>query len=441
MAQSQPSKAGCIQNLYGHTGDQKSSAHFVPHRKDSYSEISCSLGRRIFSVFHISSIYKNESGIVTAVALLLLAVLVLLGTSAMVMTSTDILISGNYKVSEVAFYAAEAGVEEARARLRGAATAKINDTAPNSPEWKAYIGTLAMAQAKGFNSGSSSHSRLDSLQTGMNYVVEIRHKVDAANKVVYSAGNNIYLVTSTGYTGNSSRTVELEVVRASPLTVPGPLYVEANANIQGASTVIIGADPATGKEPCGGPSVAAVTTTNAASSVEIHQNATVTGSPLVKEYGADLDIEAMVNSLKQQANFSYNVTSATHTGMNWGTPTIIANTKPSTCSVHNIVYYNTNGTDIKLAGGTSGCGILLVDGDLDVNGGFAWHGVLVVTGSLKYTGGGNKQVTGGMLAGEDADADVEVGGNASIVYCSSAVNSQTVNLPLRVLSWRDNNQK
>jgi hypothetical protein len=405
------------------------------------------------SVLSTSPICQNERGIVTGVALLWLAALALLGTTAAVVTSTDLLIGGNYKLSEQAFYAAEAGVEEARARLRGSAAAKINDAAPSSTAWKAYIGTLAMAQAKGFNSGSSSHSRVDSLQTDMNYIVEIRHKVavDDPTKVMYwdgtlkrntSTGANIYLVTSTGYTGNSSRTVEAEVTRASPLTVPGPLYVEASANIQGASTVIIGADPTTGKEPCGGPSVAAITTTNAASSVQIHQNATVTGSPLVKEYGLDLDIEAMVKSLKQQANISYNVTSATHTGMNWGTPdTSFGDTKPSTCSVHNIVYYNTNGTDIKLAGGTSGCGILLVDGDLDVNGGFAWHGVVVVTGSLKYTGGGNKQVTGGMLAGEDADADVEVGGNASIVYCSSAVSSQTANLPLRVLSWRDNNLK
>ena len=408
--------------------------------------------RMVSSLVSTPSICRNEHGIVTGVALLLLAALALLGTTAAVVTSTDLLIGGNYKLSEQAFYAAEAGVEEARARLRGSAAAKINDTAPSSLAWKTYIGTLAMAQAEGFNSGSSSHSRVDSLQTNMNYVVEIRHKVAASDptKVMYwdgvlkrntSTGANIYLVTSTGYTGNSSRTVEAEVTRASPLTVPGPLYVEASANIQGASTVIIGADPVTGKEPCGGPSAAAITTTDAASSVQIHENATVTGSPLVKEYGADLDIEAMVNALKQQANFSYNVTSATHTGMNWGTPTIIADTKPSTCSVQHIVYYNTNGSDIKLAGGTSGCGILLVDGDLDVNGGFAWHGVIVVTGSLKYTGGGNKQVTGGMLAGEDADADVEVGGNASIVYCSSAVSNQTANLPLRVLSWRDNNQK
>jgi Tfp pilus assembly protein PilX len=401
--------------------------------------------------FSDASLYQNEIGMVTAVALLLVTVLTLIGTTAVVMTSTDIQIGGNYKVSEVAFYAAEAGVEEARARLRGSATAKINDTAPTSPDWKAYIGTLAMAQAKGFNSSSLSHSRADSLQTSMNYVVEIKHKVDAANKVMYwdgilkrntTTGTNIYLVTSTGYTGNSNRSIEAEVTRASPLTVPGPLYVKSDTDIKGSSTDIIGMDPDTGKEPCGGLAVPAITTINTASTIAMSGNPNVIGSPQIKESGTDLDIDAMVNSLKQMANFSYNVTSATQTGMNWGTPTLGPELEdPSTCNVHNIVYYNTSGTYIKLAGGSTGCGILLVDGDLEVNGGFSWHGVIVVTGSIKYAGGGNKQVTGGMLSGGTVDAEVEVGGNANIVYCSSAVNSQTVNLPLRVLSWKDNNQQ
>ena len=65
------------------------------------------------------------------------------------------------------------------------------------------------------------------------------------------------------------------------------------------------------------------------------------------------------------------------------------------CSDHNIVYYKANGTDIKLSGGSSRCGILLVEGYLEVHGGFSWHGVILVTGSIKYTGGRDKQVTGG----------------------------------------------
>jgi Tfp pilus assembly protein PilX len=409
--------------------------------------------------FSKASLYQNENGMATAVALLLVTVLTLIGTTAVVMTSTDIQISGNYKVSEVAFYAAEAGVEEARARLRSTAGANlIADTSPTSTQWRAYIGTLAMAQKLGFNSSLATHSRTNSLQPGMNYVVEIKHKTDGAGNIMYwgdhdsngtvtrntSAGNsnnrNIYLVTSSGYTANSYRTVEAEVAKLPPITVPSPLYVKADSTIQGSSTNIIGNDA------CGSSDKHAVITTKNPGSVNISGNPSITGvsgtDPDIVYNGPNMDITAMVNSLKTSANFSYNVVSSgasivTHTGMNWGSPTLGATQQdPSACSVHNIVHYNTNETAIKLAGGSSGCGILLVEGDLEVNGGFSWYGVILVTGSVKYAGGGNKQVTGGILSGGTVDADL-IAGNANIVYCSSAVENQTESLPTRMLSWRD----
>jgi Tfp pilus assembly protein PilX len=411
--------------------------------------------KQVFSLsLHQISLCQNESGMITAVALLLMAVLMLLGTTAVVMTSTDIKISGNYKVSEMAFYAAEAGIEEARARLRSTAGANlINDNYSTSTQWRAYIGTLEMAQKLGFNTSLSTHSRTSSLQAGINYVVEIRHKTDGTGNIMYwgdhnndgiitrntaignSDNRNIYLVTSSGYTGNSYRTVEAEVTKSPPITVPAPLYVKADAKIHGNSTDVSGIDL------CGGSDKPGIVTTKNPGSIDISGNPTIVGaggtSPNITYNGANLDIDAMVNSLKKLANFSYTVTSATHTGMNWGTPTEGANLEsPSTCAVHNIVYYDTNGTDIKLAGDSSGCGILLVEGDLDVNGGFSWHGVIIVTGSVKYTGGGGKQVTGGMLSGGTVDADV-IGGNANIIYCSSAISNQTNSFPVRILSWRD----
>jgi Tfp pilus assembly protein PilX len=415
------------------------------------------LGQVFSSLLNRTHLYHNERGMVTALALLLLAVLALVGTTAIVVTSTDIQIGGNYKVSEVAFYAAEAGVEEARARLRSTAGVnQIVDLYPTSGQWRAYIGTLAMAQKEKFNSSESKHSRTDSVQTEINYVVKIRHKTDNDKddgNIMYwgdhnsdgiatrntDAGNsnnkNIYVVTSSGYTANSSQTVEAEMAKMPPITVPSPLYVKADAKIQGSSTDIIGTDM------CGGSDKPGIITTKDPGSIDISGGPNITGAggttPNITYNGINLDIDAMVNSLKKLANFSYDVTSATHTGMNWGTP-ILGGTLESlsTCSDHNIIYYNTNGTDIKLAGGSSGCGILLVEGDLDVNGGFSWHGVILVTGSLKYSGGGSKQVTGGMLSGGTVDADL-VGGDANIVYCSSAVKIQTELLPVRLLSWRD----
>jgi hypothetical protein len=404
------------------------------------------------------ALFQNETGMVTAVALLLIAILTLLGTTAVIVTSTDIQIGGNYKVSEVAFYAAEAGIEEARARLRSTGANLITDTYPSSTDWRAYIGPLAMAQKPemGFNLSDSKHSRTDSIQTEINYIVRIRHKTDNGKddgNIMYwgdlnddgimtrntstgiSNNQNIYLVTSSGYTASSYQTVEAEMTKTPPITVPSPLYVKADAKIQGSSTDIIGVDP------CGGSDKPGVITTKDPGTIDIAGGPNITGAggttPNIVYNGVNLDIEAMVNSLKKRANFSYNVSSATHTGMNWGSPTLGGTLEsPSTCSVHNVVYYNTNGTDIKLAGGSSGCGILLVEGDLDVNGGFSWHGVILVTGSVKYTGGGGKQVTGGMLSGGTVDADM-VGGNANIVYCSSAIKNQTASLPVQLLSWKD----
>ena len=80
--------------------------------------------------------------------------------------------------------------------------------------------------------------------------------------------------------------------------------------------------------------------------------------------------------------------------MTWGTPTAGAMLQhPSSCSEHHVVWYNTNDTYIKLTG-SSGCGILIVEGDLDIYGGFSWYGPVIVTGLVTLTGGGNKNITG-----------------------------------------------
>jgi hypothetical protein len=98
-----------------------------------------------------------------------------------------------------------------------------------------------------------------------------------------------------------------------------------------------------------------------------------------------------------------------------------------------------NSTTLKLAGGTQGCGILLVDGNLAVNGGFSWYGPVLVTGSITYDGGGNKNITGALLAGDQLTAQIEtndIGGNATILNCSAAITNASQNSPLLRLNWQ-----
>ena len=90
----------------------------------------------------------------------------------------------------------------------------------------------------------------------------------------------------------------------------------------------------------------------------------------------------------------------------------------------------------KLAGGSHGGGILLVDGNLEINGGFLWYGLIIVTGALDFTGGGEKNITGGIMSGESATVEVDVGGNAGIINCNT-VRPRLENLvaPVRMVRW------
>ena len=74
-----------------------------------------------YKAFIHSRIHKpGEKGMALIVVLLLVAVFAVLGSTAMLATSTDLQISGNYRMSEQALYAAEAGAEYGVNRLRAA---------------------------------------------------------------------------------------------------------------------------------------------------------------------------------------------------------------------------------------------------------------------------------------------------------------------------------
>jgi hypothetical protein len=192
-----------------------------------------------------------------------------------------------------------------------------------------------------------------------------------------------------------------------------------------------------GMDGCGTSDVPGIITK---ATVSKNGNPSITGqnpAAIVEHSSIDIDVQKMIGEFKTKANYSYNLTSDTLTGMDWGDPTPGGTQQCATsCSQHNIVYFDTNKTYVKLAGQSSGCGILMVEGDLQVHGGFQWYGVILVTGSIIFTGGGGKNVTGAVLVGANASADL-VGGDANIVYCSKAVSNQTNYMPLVTLRWAE----
>lgn len=95
--------------------------------------------------------------------------------------------------------------------------------------------------------------------------------------------------------------------------------------------------------------------------------------------------------------------------------------------------------DLKLAGTTTGCGMLLVEGDLEITGAFDFAGVIVVGGNTSFRPDpGVTQVLWGALAtvATVSGEDVEIGGDATIQYSSSVLTTVGQRLSgLRLKSW------
>jgi hypothetical protein len=213
----------------------------------------------------IRLIHKNEKGMVLPLGLMFLAIIAILGTTAVIVTTTDLKIGSNYRASEQAFYVAEAGISEAMHRLNlKSSDSNFIGEAPGStptPGWGRYIvlqtGADKFKDDPDWNlSGDSLDNDADSevdetgetyleivtLQTidgtELNYLVKIYYKIEDSqfqngdgdtNEVVlygqdFGYGNDasitgtypVKIIESIGFAqNNSKRTIKTEVTKYS----------------------------------------------------------------------------------------------------------------------------------------------------------------------------------------------------------------------------------
>jgi hypothetical protein len=110
--------------------------------------------------------------------------------------------------------------------------------------------------------------------------------------------------------------------------------------------------------------------------------------------------------------------------LNWGEPAKVTVGTPGPCESYYPIIYAPG--DLKI-NGDRGQGILLVQGNLEVQGGFQFYGLIIVRGELRTAG------TGGHFNGTVLAANVAVGGattsnntvsgNATFRYSSCALMS------------------
>jgi hypothetical protein len=99
---------------------------------------------------------------------------------------------------------------------------------------------------------------------------------------------------------------------------------------------------------------------------------------------------------------------------------------------------------VKLTSAASGSGILIIDGDLEVNGGLNWYGLILVRGKVSFTGGAGQSVNlyGSILAGQDVNATDQAdtdkfGGSINFHYDVCALNKLNGTRPPRLLATHE----
>lgn len=435
--------------------------------------------------FDRKKIIGDERGIVLTVVILLIAVLVLLGSTAIMTTSTDLKISGNYKQIEQAFFNAEAGLTEARTRLRGSNTDANYAGDPASSvdsSWSAYILTSSSWQTSddsSYNSAlrnyiptTSSHTATtitaNTLQSPVNisYAVKIRHKKEydaersghdetysqhyydgdgdtslhssasPGNVIYYGYGNPSLPTTAVQFTTSGSteyKPVEIITSKGTSGTASKIVEIEVVRAIPPPITSAIYAKSdltgngssmtVNGNDNCGVAAAKPPIATLTPATTTLNGTPTLLGNPAAAtQTTSNIDIQGYVNDMKGSAN--YTVT-ADQNGALYGTSANYVTVYSDTSNPANV-------QGLKLQN-VIGYGTLLVEGDLELGGGFNWNGLILVTGTLTFNGGGSGvNILGAVLANQTVD----INGGVNVRYDSCRVNSAIQNQSLKILSWK-----
>lgn len=377
----------------------------------------------------------NERGVVLIVVLLALLVMALMGAGLLATAATEGTISGNDRDTVQAFYLAEAGVEHAKAILRGSGNWNAELQAPQP--------MAGQALGVGAGNGYSFTITNDAADVAGN----------ATNPVIDT--NAVVVVTSTGTYRNGQRIIQAVIGKYLPLTPGGAITsigATTNTFFNGNAFNIDGHD---WNPPQGGAAAApsalpakwgvsvpdATQQTNVLNSLTNQQKDNIDG----KNGKPSVGVDTTSLTQAQLQNFASAMGTMADNALAPGT-----HLAGSDCSILGTysapkITYVEGGGGLTLTG-CSGSGILVVsNGTLTIAGDFFWTGLIVTVGSavgFTLSGGGNKSVYGSMIVDEVsvlASSDVGVQGNPTVRYSSMAIQQATSGNPKLngyVASWR-----
>jgi Tfp pilus assembly protein PilX len=376
----------------------------------------------------------DEKGLVLIAVLCLLATLVLVGTTAFIVSSTDVKVGGNYKTNQTALQVAMAGAEKARETLRSANVASSNPT-NFSEELAARVGANGVLNGYTSSTDDSALASSSTLVSGYTYNAYLTNDNDPSGGSSSTTDSNSKVVITSVATGpNNARAIVITTVQLYNFSASSPavLYSKDNTTLNGSSISISGDDAGT----CGGSNLSAVyvysdPSTNNTHTLTQNGNPTLTGNPATQTGTANLDLQSYVDSLKGGASIT--LTEDVSAGGN-GTTGYGSSTNYVT--VYSDATQQADG-ELRL-NNVDGYGILLVKGNLQLAGNINWHGIIIATGVVTASGGGSnaKNIQGQVYSGASSLGDTTVSGSVTIGYNSCDVKKALSSQPLKMVDWK-----
>lgn len=410
---------------------------------------------------------SRESGNVLIVTILILFAIAVIGTTTAMVSTMELKISGNQRISTRSLFIAEAGLNEAIYRLSlshptmvtvGGWTgdAALCDSVPYDPNWtvRIYLTSPSTAPASSaslyctgtlqdLNSGHLTYSVPD----GTSKVLTIRHKwIDRdsdgmrdQNEIVlydalhvppenFATGYPVDVITVTGRSSDGERMIQAEVTKNSVIVrTLGALYVDKAVKITGNSEFCghnhpINVPVFTVPDACGawhltGGNLPGVTSTG--DEVNVMGSADVLGYPIPVDNSPTNPFYSLGEVLGLSDVDINNILS-----------------DPDNTSIvdplNGITYIQGDG---NINSNLTGEGLLYVTGDLHAAGSFIYKGLIFVEGDVHFTG--TPWILGSMVVRGTSDFNFS-SGNAAVLYSEEALKRALNNaMSCMVLSWRE----
>lgn len=443
---------------------------------------------------------RAEAGIALLIALLVIVLLSAFAFSMVALTTSQLQLGKTIQTQTQVYYAALAGLEEARGRLEPAAPDALSgNSLPTAVNQVAYLVNGAMQDpvqptnpaspyydieyAREFSGGLTGASVLtpvSSDQPGAGTVSAIPYKwVRITLKTEYSSGQDVdqdgtlnntlpvywdgthqnvtgtgvpvYKLTALAVDASGIRQMaQAEVAgRVSSYSALAGLATGGTATLTGLAgrkgstpNLVVNGNDTVNTTPCGTAGVPGLVTVGTASI----SMATVNGIPTATEQVASLPTSpaAFINSLRGGATPILNA-APTHVslvsgGTGYVGTDVVLGTQPSgTTPAQPAIVYSDKPLTISGANST-GDGILLVSGNLSITGGFSYRGLIVVEGTatLASNSTGSIQIQGSVISSGNLSANsTQSPWNAlTVSYDSCAVIDSFQSLPKTVLAFR-----